>query len=94
MKVLRNQNSLPMERINEINWEVFDLRKLAEDGDRQYFSFKDWEVDFLLQKIKELYPEYTEVNILRAILTMCKQTSAPHEKKAFLKQIISVLEKQ
>lgn len=94
MKVLRNQNSLPMERINEINWEVFDLRKLAEDGDRQYFSFKDWEVDFLLLKIKELYPEYTEVNILRAILTMCKQTSAPHEKKAFLKQIISVLEKQ
>lgn len=94
MKGPLDLKSSAMERINEINWEVFDLRKLAEDGDRQYFSFKDWEVDFLLQKIKELYPEYTEVNILRAILTLCKQTSAPHEKKAFVKQIISVLEKQ
>lgn len=81
-----------MEKIDDINWEVYDLRKLAEDSDRQYFSFKDWEVDFVIEKVRDIHPEYSEVSILRAILTCCKHSTSPHEKRAFVKQIISVLE--
>lgn len=83
-----------MQKIDDINWEVYDLRKMAENSDRQYFSFKDWEVDFVIEKVREIHPEYTEVNILRAILTCCKRSSSPHEKKEFVKQIVSVLENQ
>ena len=83
-----------MKNFEDINWEVYDLRKMAEDSDRQYFSFKDWEVDFVIEKVKELHPKYTEVNILRAILTCCKRSASPHEKREFVKQIISVLDNQ
>lgn len=64
----------------KINWEEFDKRKLNEGGDLRYFSFKGWEIDFLVSEIKSLNPEINEIKVLRAILTCCESVKAPFPK--------------
>lgn len=64
----------------EINWEEFDRRKLSEGGDHRYFSFKDWEIDFLVSEIGFVHPEISEIKVLRAILSCCETIKSPFPK--------------
>lgn len=66
--------------VREINWEEFDKQKRIENGDLRYFSFKDWEIDFLVKEIHLVRPEISEINVLRAILSCCETVKAPFPK--------------
>jgi hypothetical protein len=74
-----------------ISWEAFDLRKQQEGGDLRYFSFNEWEIDYLVALIRSVHPEYSEIRILRAILACCETIPAPHPKKEFYKYVVNKL---
>lgn len=64
----------------EIDWEAFDKLKRVENGDPRYFSFKEWEIDFLVKELHVVNPEISEINVLRAILSCCETVKAPFPK--------------
>jgi hypothetical protein len=67
-----------------MNWEPFDERKKEEGGDSRYFSFSDWEIDFLVEELKDERRGIDEILVLRAILYCCKQLQIPFEREHFV----------
>ncbi|MEN9998642.1 MAG: hypothetical protein RI922_1632 [Bacteroidota bacterium] len=80
-----------MVAMNTICWKEFDRKKQIEGGDVRYFSFNEWEIDFLVEKIRETNPEYSEIRILRAILSCCETIPAPHPKNEFYEYVLQKL---
>jgi len=77
--------------LKELNWDEFNHRKLLEDGDERYFSFRDWEIDYLVREISLVHPEYNEIRILRALLKCCETIPAPYPKNEFYRCVINRL---
>ena len=50
-----------------MDWGYFKQRKIEEKGKPDYFSFKKWEVDFMVDIIKYNHPDLCSVEILKQI---------------------------
>lgn len=74
--------------MSTICWKEFDIKKQQEGGDVRYFSFNEWEIDYLVEKIRMTNPEYSEIRILRAILACCETIPAPHPKNEFHEYVL------
>lgn len=77
--------------MSSICWKEFDVRKQTEGGDIRYFSFNEWEIDYLVERIREENPEFSEIRILRAILACCETIPAPHPKNEFYEYVLNKL---
>lgn len=77
--------------MSTICWKEFDIKKQQEGGDVRYFSFNEWEIDYLVEKIRMTNPEYSEIRILRAILACCETIPAPHPKNEFHEYVLNKL---
>lgn len=75
----------------EINWEEFDRQKSVENGDPRYFSFKDWEIDFLVKELHIVNPEISEIKVLRAILFCCENVKGPFVKIELYESVMKKL---
>lgn len=80
-----------MEEVKQISWEEFDRRKEIEGGDKRYFSFQDWEIDFMVREIVLSQPEYNEIKVLRALLQCCETIPAPYPKNEFYRCVLKRL---
>lgn len=74
-----------------LNWDEFDKLKLKSNSDIRYFSFKDWEIEFLVNEISLSSPEYKEIEILRAILYCCETIESPNLKIDFYQRVMEKL---
>lgn len=81
-----------MIELKEIKWDDFDYRKKREGGDTRYFSFSDWEIDFIVGEMRQLYPQYNEVIILRALLKCCEAVQLPYPKEDLYQCVLNRLE--
>jgi hypothetical protein len=60
-----------------MDWGYFKQRKIEEKGKPDYFSFKKWEVDFMVDIIKYNHPALCSVEILQKIAEELNELNTP-----------------
>lgn len=74
-----------------LDWEDYDNRK-KKTQDANFFSCsEDWEIEYLIQKIRKLDPRIREGKIITAIGECCGSVDTPRPRKEFLACIVSNL---
>ena len=82
---------MPGNVLNE-NWSDYDNRKIRDRRDAKDFACtEDWEINYLIVKIRKVYPVYTEEAIRSAIRACCKGVSAPHPRSSFVECVMKRL---
>ncbi len=77
--------------LNE-DWKDYDDRKTKDSRDPKKFSCTEiWEVQFLIKKIKKVYPYLTEGSIRSAIISCCLKFGAPHPREDFINSVTKTL---
>lgn len=77
------------ERILNDNWSDYDNRK-KRYIDRFFFACEQkWEVDYLVSKIKRIYPSKSESAIRAAITSCCMEIPAPRLRDKFVHCVMS-----
>ena len=72
-------------RILNENWDDYNDRKIRELHDPEAFSCKEnWEVDFLVSKIRRAYRHFSEELIKDAIRACCKNLNDARPRKDFV----------
>jgi uridine kinase len=78
--------------ILEDDWSDYDDKKIKDNRDRKDFACTEsWEVEYLVSKIKRIYPKYPETSIRNAISSVCRSDSAPHPRERFVKRVMEIL---
>ena len=81
---------MPLRVLNE-DWSDYDNKKKKWE-DRFFFSCDEsWEVDYLVGKIRKVYPSKTETAIRSAIASCCKEVPAPRLREKFVRCVIGKL---
>lgn len=79
------------ERILNESWADYDNKK-KRYIDRFYFACEEsWEVDYLVAKIKNIYPFKTDSAIRAAIYSCCREVQAPRPRDKFVRCVMSKL---
>lgn len=72
-----------MNVLNE-DWSDYDDRKKKREDARYFSCEEDWEVDYLVKKLKKYYPNKTDSEIRIAIYSCCETVRAPRPRKEFV----------
>jgi hypothetical protein len=72
-------------RILNENWQDYNKRKIRENHDPEVFSCKEnWEVEFLVSKIRGVYRHFSEDLIKNAITACCRNVTDARPRKDFV----------
>ena len=74
-----------------MDWEYFKQRKIEEKGKPDYFSFKKWEVDFMVNIIQFNHPGTSSVDILKQIAEELNVLSSPIKSDDLYSKLVSHL---
>jgi hypothetical protein len=67
------------------DWEDYDNRKIRDKRDSSKFSCDEqWEVDYLVNKLRKHFPYKTDTAIKAAIAACCTQIRAPRPREEFV----------
>lgn len=84
-------HSMPHKILNE-DWSDYDNRKIRDRWDAKDFSCTEtWEVNYLVEKIRKVYPFYIDQNIRSAIVNCCAALGSPHPRKPFVECVMKRL---
>lgn len=73
-------------------WEEYDNRKWLADEDRNIFCPDDpWELNYLVDRVRQCYPEFDQVAVILAIRKTTNVLSPPRKRKVFLKYVMDIL---
>lgn len=73
------------------DWSEYDDRKKRK-GDANFFSCEEsWEVDYLVDKIRKSYPNFSEQKIKEAISECCKTVSGNKPRRQFVECVMNRL---
>lgn len=79
------------DKILKDDWSYYDNKKKI-GIDRLFFACQEsWEVDYLVNKIKRIYPTKSELLIRSAISSCCKEIPAPRPRENFVRCVMSKL---
>lgn len=79
------------DKILKEDWSDYDNKKKKQE-DRLNFSCEEpWEVDYLIGKIKKVYPLKTETAIRAAISSCCNAVAAPRPRDKFVRCVMNKL---
>ncbi len=74
------------------NWSDYDNLKLKMGKEpRQFICSENWEVEYLVKKIRNIYPFIKDESIKEAIMTACNQLSLPHLREDFVREVLSLM---
>lgn len=81
---------MPDKILND-DWSDYDNKKKKAE-DRLFFSCEEtWEVEYLVNKIKRIYPSKTGATIRAAITSCCKEIPANRPREKFVRCVMSKL---
>lgn len=80
-----------MGNFKEINWEEYNFRKQLEGTDSRFFSFKQWEKEYLISRIVSNYPENSEQEVMTAISECWEAFPYAFPKMDFYKCVIKTI---
>lgn len=76
------------QRVLSEDWSDYDDRK-KKRTDAQFFSCEEsWEREYLVRKIRKVYPQYSEAAITAAISACCLEVRAPRPRKNFVECVM------
>jgi len=82
---------MPQKVLNE-DWSDYDNRKIRDKRDGKDFACREsWEIDYLVNKIRRVYPQYNEAAIRNAIGSCCRMIGAPHPRVKFVECVMTRL---
>jgi hypothetical protein len=82
---------MPAKQVLAEDWSEYDNKK-KKGVDAHFFACTEaWEVDYLVKKIRNGHPEYSELSIRNAIASCCKSLGAPHPRDKFVECVFSKL---
>lgn len=67
------------------DWSEYDDKSKKHHDAKFFACTEDWEVEYLIDKIKKQFPLKTRDDIRAAITVCCKKMSPPHPREAFVK---------
>lgn len=83
---------MPKRVLNE-DWEDYDNKKIRDKRDGRFFSCEEeWEVDYLVKKIRKHLATKTEAEIREAIAKCCQTVKAPRPREEFVKCVFNRLD--
>lgn len=74
-----------------MDWGYFRQRKIEEKGKPDYFSFKKWEVDFMVDIIKFNHPSACSVEILKQIAEELNELKNPIKSDELYSKLVNHL---
>jgi len=78
---------MPQRILNE-DWSDYDNKKKKKE-DALFFSCEEpWEREYLTQKIRKVYPQFSESAISAAISACCVEVKPPRPRKAFVECVM------
>lgn len=75
---------MPGSRILKDDWKDYDKHKTRDNRDRSKFLCEQWEIRYLVSKIKTLYPQFSETDVTNAISECCRTVLAPRHRTDFV----------
>ena len=76
------------QRVLSEDWSDYDDRK-KKRTDAQFFSCEEsWEREYLVRKIRKVYPQYSEAAITAAVSACCLEVRAPRPRKTFVECVM------
>jgi hypothetical protein len=85
------ENHMSLQKVLE-DWNDYERRKSRAEPDTSYFACSEsWEVSYLVDKIKKIYPLRSGEEIHKAILQCCKEEPVPHSRRIFVKAVLNTL---
>jgi len=79
---------MSVKAIMEGDWSEYDNAAITDSRDGNFFSCnEEWEVNYLINKIHAQFPQVTKVAIKTAIMSSCREMSAPRPRKAFVESV-------
>jgi hypothetical protein len=70
------------------DWSDYDNKKKKKE-DALFFSCEEsWEREYLIQKTRKVYPQYSEAVITKAIDACCLEVRAPRPRKTFVECVM------
>lgn len=83
---------MPGTQILNIDWVDYDKRKSRENKSNANFSCEaEWEVNYLVSKIRKVYPHFREQNIIKIIHECCQSMPAPRLRTEFVHRVMKNL---
>ena len=80
------------EKVLAEDWTVYDNRKIRDNRDGRFFSCEErWERDYLIEKIRKIYPQYSSPQIENAIDQCCRTIAAPRPRRTFVECVMKRL---
>ena len=74
------------------DWSVYDNRKIRDNRDRSKFSCDEqWEVDYLINKLRKHFPFKTDSALRSAISACCSEVKAPRPRETFVACVLKRL---
>ena len=71
-------------KILKENWQDYNDRKIRENHDPEVFSCKEnWEIDFLVTKIRRLYRHFSE-DLIKNAINACSRANDQRPRKDFV----------
>ena len=71
-------------KILKDNWQDYNDRKIRENHDPEVFSCKEnWEIDFLVTKIRRLYRHFSE-DLIKNAINACSSANDQRPRKDFV----------
>lgn len=82
---------MPQKILNE-EWNDYDDKKIRDRRDAKDFACSEiWEVDYLVRKIRKVYPDYSEWSIRNVIAGCCVSVGSPHPRDKFVACVMKKL---
>lgn len=78
---------MPQKVLND-DWSYYDNRKKKGEDARYFSCVESWEREYLKEKIKHLYPGFSDVNIEKAIVGCCQTVESPRPRKEFVECVM------
>ncbi len=93
-EVKRITDNMKVKNILLDDWSEYDNRKLRNNKEVYFVDFNhEWEVEYIIEKIKKFDPYMSNGQILDAITACYLKLSNPINRKQCLEYIIPILEK-
>jgi len=82
---------MPQRLLNE-DWSDYDNRKKKRE-DRLFFSCEEqWELDYLISKLRKYFPRKTDQELKTAIASCCREVPAPRPRERFVRCVFGKLQ--
>ena len=74
------------------NWKEYDMRKRGSGMDPRFFNcLENWEIEFLIQRIQQIYTFISDSLIRLAISKACEKETVTREREHFVNAVLEYL---